>query len=190
MPKLRLATLAVAALASGGCAAERPAWADGAEIRSERPANAPPQDLRDIPARILAAHNRERVSAGVPPLAWDPALAAAAAVYAPQLAQLPTLAHSPRATRRGQGENLWRGTGGAFGVDEILGSWAAERRLFRPGTFPNVSTSGEWSDVSHYTQMIWPTTTRVGCAFHRSGRWDYLVCRYAPAGNVAGQRVP
>lgn len=186
----RLAPLILAALATAGCATDRPAWADGAEIRSERPAGAPQQDLRDISARILAAHNRERASVGVPPLAWDAALAANAAAYAPRLAQLPTLAHSPRETRRGQGENLWRGTGGAFSLDEILGSWAAERRLFRPGTFPNVSTSGEWSDVSHYTQMIWRTTTRVGCAFHRSGPWDYLICRYAPAGNVAGQQVP
>lgn len=190
MPQLRLTPLMFALLASGGCAAERPAWADGAEIRSERPSGARPDDLRDVSGRILAVHNRERASVGVAPLAWDPALAADAAAYAPRLAQLPTLAHSPRDTRAGQGENLWRGTSGAFGMEEILGSWAAERRLFRPGTFPNVSQSGHWSDVSHYSQMIWPTTTRVGCAFHRSGPWDYLVCRYAPAGNVSGQRVP
>jgi hypothetical protein len=28
--------------------------------------------------------------------------------------------------------------------------------------------------------MVWRTTTRVGCALHRSRRWDFLICRYAP----------
>jgi len=173
-----------------GCAAERPEWADGAEVRSVRPAAAVRQEAGDPSERILAVHNRERATVGAPALVWDPALAASAAAYAPQLAQLPTLAHSPRETRQGQGENLWRGTAGAFSLDEILGTWIGERRLFRAGTFPNVSQSGHWSDVSHYSQMIWPTTTRIGCAFHRAQRWDYLICRYSPAGNVAGQRVP
>jgi hypothetical protein len=40
----------------------------------------------------------------------------------------------------------------------------AEKRYFRPGIFPDVSTTGNWYDVSHYTTMIWPTTERVGCA--------------------------
>ena len=29
----------------------------------------------------------------------------------------------------------------------------------------------------------------VGCALHTEGGWDYLICRYAPAGNVVGQPV-
>lgn len=178
------------ATAVTGCAADRPVWADGAEVRTVRPVGAGPQDLSNISERILAIHNRERSALGLPPLGWDAGLAAAAAAYGPQLAQLPALAHSPRETRQGQGENLWRGTAGAFSLGEIVGSWAEERRLFRPGTFPDVSTSGQWSDVAHYTQMIWPGTAQVGCAFHRAQRWDYLICRYSPPGNVTGQRVP
>ena len=72
----------------------------------------------------------------------------------------------------------------------MIGSWAAEKRLFTPGLFPEVSRSGHWGDVAHYTQMIWPGTTRMGCAIHRVRRWDFLICRYAPPGNIAGQRVP
>ena len=173
-----------------GCAPARPPWADGAQVHTERRDVADPQGLTDQPQRILALHNRERSAVGSRPLSWDPSLAAAAAAYAPQLARLGRLAHSPRETRVGQGENLWMGSRGAFGLEEIVGSWAGERRLFRAGSFPNVSTTGQWSDVAHYTQMIWPTTERVGCAFHRSERWDFLVCRYSPPGNVTGQRVP
>jgi hypothetical protein len=82
------------------------------------------------------------------------------------------------------------GTAGAFSLEEMIGSWAAERSLFVPGAVPNVSRSGHFSDVGHYTQMIWPATTRVGCALHRARASDYLICRYAPAGNVVGARVP
>lgn len=53
-----------------------------------------------------------------------------------------------------------------------------------------MSRSGPWSTVGHYTQMIWPTTTHVGCAIANGVRFDVLVCRYAPAGNIDGRRVP
>jgi hypothetical protein len=82
------------------------------------------------------------------------------------------------------------GTRGAYSIEEMAGSWAGEKSLFRPGTFPDVSRSGKWSDVGHYTQMIWRSTAKVGCAIRSGGSWDVLVCRYAPPGNVVGQRVP
>ena len=67
--------------------------------------------------------------------------------------------------------------------------WSAERRNFVPGVFPNVSRTGNWFHVSHYSQIIWPTTARVGCGLS-GGRFDVLVCRYSPAGNIDRQRVP
>jgi hypothetical protein len=72
----------------------------------------------------------------------------------------------------------------------MVDSWGEERAYFRPGIFPAVSTTGDWMDVSHYTLMIWRSTTHVGCAIGRSQRWDYLVCRYSPAGNKDGKAVP
>ena len=78
----------------------------------------------------------------------------------------------------------------SFAIEEMVGSWAAEKALFVPGTVPNVSRSGHFGDVGHYTQMIWRTTMRVGCALHRGRSDDYLICRYSPPGNVVGARVP
>ena len=52
--------------------------------------------------------------------------------------------------------------------------------------FPDNSRTGEWRDVAHYTQIVWPATTQVGCALASSATTDYLVCRYAPAGNKDG----
>ena len=125
----------------------------------------------------------------VPPLMWDPQLAAAAASYGPELARLGYLRHSPRASRPGQRENLWMGTHGAYSPEQMVGSWIEEKRAFRPGVFPSVSRTGSWMDVSHYTQLIWKDTTRVGCAVQPAGGWDYLICRYSPPGNLDGKPV-
>ena len=152
-----------------------------------RPAEARPADLS---IELLNAHNRERAAAHVPPLAWDVSLSQAAAGYARELAAAGTLRHSQRNARPGQGENLWMGTRGAFSVAQMAGSWISEKRFFRPGTFPAVSSTGNWADTGHYSQMIWPTTTRLGCAIASSATEDFLVCRYSPAGNVDGRPVP
>jgi hypothetical protein len=143
-----------------------------------------------FPRRMVAAHNAPRTALGVPPLVWDPALGTTAAAYAQQIAFTGRFAHSDRSRRRGIGENLWNGTHGAFSIEAMVGAWASERRQFVPGIFPNTSRTGNWMDVAHYTQMIWPTTRRIGCALAATPRTDYLVCRYAPAGNINGTRVP
>ena len=144
----------------------------------------------DVAQRLLAAHNRERAAVGAAPLRWDPRLAAAAASYGPALASKGGLEHSPKASRPGQRENLWMGTRGAYSPEQMVGNWAEEKAMLRPGAFPNVSKTGNWLDVAHYTQMIWKGTTHVGCAVHSTRHWDYLICRYSPPGNIDGQRVP
>jgi len=140
--------------------------------------------------RLLASHNLERSRVNAPPLQWDPLLAAAAASYGPSLARLGRLQHSPRTPRPGQRENLWMGTRGFYSPEQMVGNWIDEKRQFRPGVFPNVSRTGNWEDVAHYTQLISKGTTRVGCALHPGGQWDFLICRYSPPGNVDGQYLP
>ncbi|MBA3676276.1 MAG: hypothetical protein H0W74_02590 [Sphingosinicella sp.] len=180
----------VALLLAGCSTAESPALSGGPRLRGARSAPWGPQKLDDMAARLLALHNRERAAVGAAPLVWDPKLAAAAASYGPSLAAIERLEHSAPASRPEQGENLWMGTKGAYSIEAMAGSWAAERSLFRAGIFPDIARTGNWAAVGHYTQMIWPGTTAVGCALHKSGRWDYLICRYAPAGNVRGGRLP
>lgn len=148
------------------------------------------QDPGQFPARMLTAQNAARAQMGVPPLTWDPALGEAAATYAAQLAITNSFQHSDRHQRPGIGENLWMGTRGYYSYEAMIGAWASERRDFMPGIFPAVSRSGNWENVGHYTQMVWPTTTRVGCALASNASNDFLVCRYAPAGNIDGRPVP
>ena len=143
----------------------------------------------DAPAVWLAAHNRERAAFGSPPLSWDPALAAQARSYARELARLGRLQHSSKALRPGQGENLWMGSRGYYPPEVMVANWASEKRFFRSGIFPANSSSGNWRDVGHYTQIVWPRTTRLGCGLASSARSDVLVCRYSPPGNQDGTRI-
>lgn len=161
-----------------------------AALLSTAPAVAGAQSFAaQFPARVLAAHNAERARIGAPLLAWDNALGSGAAAQAQQMAMTGMFEHSNRQARRGIGENLWMGTHGAYSVEAMVGAWASEKRDFVPGIFPAVSRTGKWSDVGHYSQMIWPETTRIGCALAATARVDYLVCRYAPAGNIDGRPV-
>ncbi len=139
---------------------------------------------------MLYAHNRARDAIGVPPLGWDAALAQDADRYAYDLARTRTFRHSSKAQRSSpQGENLWMGTRGAFTYAEMTASWMDERRYYRAAAFPDISTTGQWQDVGHYTQAVWRSTTRVGCALRSNETNEYLVCRYSPPGNIFGRTV-
>ena len=148
------------------------------------PADRGQQLLRNT---VLAAHNSARGDFGVGPVSWSDELAAGAMAHAQYMAATGIYGHDQTPGRRKKaGENLWRGTRGVFSYDLMVGVMIEEARHFRPGAFPNNSRTGNWLDVAHYTQIVWPTTTEVGCALASSATADYFVCRYAPTGNKDG----
>lgn len=144
--------------------------------------------LDSTSARLLALHNAARAAVGVPLLRWDRALQASATAYAAHLARTGRLVHAPRSGRTIERENLSQGLVG-WSSDRMAASWLRERSSFVPGTFPNVSRTGSWTDVGHYSQIIWPTTTHVGCGLATGSGHQWLVCRYSPGGNKDGHRV-
>ena len=151
---------------------------------------APQGATGEIAERLLAAHNRERAAVGAPPLQWDATLAEHAASYGPVLASLRHLVHSPREGRPDERENLAMAWHGTLSPEDLVAMWSRERQLLEPGSylFPGASRTGKWEDIAHYTQMVWPTTTRVGCAIYPAD-WDYLICRYSPPGNKDGKPI-
>ncbi|MGI8931535.1 MAG: CAP domain-containing protein [Sphingomicrobium sp.] len=167
-----------------------PVTAAATPIRGTLPWTDPRPAARDatlLRATMVTAHNQARQRYGVGPLAWNDGLARDAALYARRLAASARFEHDPQPGRRPkQGENLWMGTRSAYSYGEMINLLIAERRDFRPGRFPAVSRTGRWSDVGHYTQIVWPTTQLVGCATASNRGSDYLVCRYWPAGNIVG----
>jgi len=139
--------------------------------------------------RILAAHNRERATLGLPPLRWNAALSEGARQWSDHLARTGGFYHSPNEPGSRVGENIWGGTPGAYGPEAMVGLWIAEKRNYQPGTFPANSRTGWVGDVSHYTQVMWHSTDQVGCALSRGAGEEVLVCRYSGAGNIMGQKA-
>lgn len=139
---------------------------------------------------IVAAHNRYRAEVGAVDLTWSPNLAATAQTWANQLAAENRFYHSDRSQRQGAGENLATGgPPGAFSPTALVDLWGAEQQYFIPGQpfSDRISNTGRWQDVGHYTQIIWRTTTEVGCGLATTPSRDILVCHYNPPGNVLNQ---
>ncbi len=146
------------------------------------PSSSPAQTtLESFRETIVALHDRERLLVGSPPIVWNDDLARDAGAWARTLAAEGSFEHDE--TDRGQGENLWMGTRGAFGVAEMIAGWSDEKRVLARLS----SWEDDFSAVGHYTQMVWKDTRSVGCAVARSRTDDYLVCRYHPQGNVMGE---
>lgn len=143
---------------------------------------------QNFPDRIVAAHNRERSKVGAPLLTWSPELAERAQAWAKHLAKTGSFAHSNRFGDYSEGENLWAGTSGFYQPEAMVEHWIAEKRLFKHGVYPDNSVTGNAADVGHYTQVIWASTTVIGCALAKSQDEDFLVCRYRQPGNLIGSR--
>lgn len=160
-------------------------------VVERRTSDAPaPRDAARLQAAMLGGHNAARAAVGVAPIAWDPALVATAQGYADELARTRRFEHAPQPIGMNrEGENLWTGTRDAYRYDEMIGHWVAERSDFVNGITPAFSRTGRWEDVAHYSQIVWRGSTRVGCALASNATDDYLVCRYAPPGNVVGERA-
>lgn len=148
-----------------------------------------PRETAQFQSEMIEAHNVVRAKFGIPALTWDAGLAAEAAAYAHTLATTNRFRHAVQVDSDApQGENLWMGTRTAYAYADMTGSWIEESKDFAPGAFPEVSRTGSWHDVGHFTQMIWSGTRAVGCGIAANAEDEVLVCRYFPAGNVMGER--
>jgi hypothetical protein len=135
---------------------------------------------------VLQEHNNFRAELQLPALTWSDALAVDAQAWAMKLARKGDGEHD-MSVRGKEGENLWWGTAGAFSYGQMVDFWGAEKENFVYGTYPDcVKKKG--AVVGHYTQMVWKTTTQVGCALVSNKSNDFLVCRYGPPGNMIGAK--
>jgi hypothetical protein len=87
------------------------------------------------------------------------------------------------------GENLYA-SGGPSTPTSIIESFESEKRDYN---YANNSCSRV---CGHYTQVVWRTSVKIGCATTRcttnspfgGGEWYLTACNYTPQGNWAGQR--
>jgi pathogenesis-related protein 1 len=132
---------------------------------------------------FLDRHNYWRARTGAPAMRWSDTLAAAAKKYADFLAiKCDVLKHS---NNDDYGENLYWGN--RNDPNEIIDLFAAERGYYHGDKI----TERGARKYGHYTQLIWPRTTEVGCAFARCGNGFYYfcVCKYNPVGNIIGEKA-
>jgi Cysteine-rich secretory protein family len=199
--------------ASGNCPTEAPPAGDEQTAQAppagdEQTAQAPPATETPPPATeappagasqgsnntnfvntILEIHNSERAAVGVPPLVWSDTIAASAQAWATHILTAGTFSHSPPEQRNGNGENIalaGRGYSVEDTVRRMVMLWVAEKQNYHGG----VMTPENFSNIGHYTQMIWSSTTQIGCGIATDTTppvYDYLVCQYAPPGNYMGQ---
>jgi len=135
--------------------------------------------LSGLAREILNAHNAIRAGVKAPALQWSDQLAGVAQKWADTLLRQHRFSHSPDSRF---GENLFDISGAAANPSFVVRQWASESRNYdyRSNTCRGV--------CGHYTQVVWRSTTRVGCAVARGGGREVWVCNYDPPGNWLGER--
>lgn len=139
-----------------------------------------PQELKGI----TAAHNYWRTDLGIRELKWSDKLAEVAKKWGEYLStdRQCALIHS----RNEYGENLYWTSQKGVTPTEAVEAWASERFDYDIVNF----TCREGKVCGHYTQIIWETTTEVGCAavVCQKGYGTIVVCNYNPPGNYIGRK--
>ena len=116
---------------------------------------------------------------GVPPIRWSDNLAAVAQTWANTLLKRGQFSHQENT---GYGENLFEIKGGPATPEDVVHDWASESVDY---DYPSNRCR---SVCGHYTQLVWRSTTEVGCAVARGGGREVWVCEYNPPGNFVGQK--
>lgn len=141
---------------------------------------------------ILSLHNAEREQVGVPAISWSDSVANDAQNWANHVASLgltsdQLVPHASWEERQPQGENLAWGPTGIFPVSVLAQGWADEKAIYDGHPLSPADFLPDAPMIGHYTQMVWSSTTEIGCGLASDAIQDYLVCRYNPSGNSYGQ---
>ncbi|XP_065064531.1 uncharacterized protein LOC135690796 [Rhopilema esculentum] len=150
----------------------------------------------DFAGECLFAHNVARGQhEDTPDLTWDADLATSAESYAQKLASdnqksggsSYLMDHSP-AAGRDYGENIYIGNSGGLDERKIAN---AMYFWYREGIKYNYESIAPWTSTGHFTQVIWKSTTTVGCGkalYYKNLRiHTIIVCQYKPKGNTSMQ---
>ncbi|MCA9635011.1 MAG: hypothetical protein KC420_03145, partial [Myxococcales bacterium] len=64
-----------------------------------------------------------------------------------------------------------------------VGAWASEASAY------NAQTGACSGVCGHYTQIVWSSTSALGCGYATCGAGEIWVCNYDPRGNILGQKA-
>ncbi|KAE9375367.1 PR-1-like protein, partial [Stipitochalara longipes BDJ] len=136
-----------------------------------------PAHTDDITFEKVALDNQNfyRVEHGATSFTWSTSLAFSSLAWSKQC----VWTHSNAAT--GQqlpyGENVF---GGYPTIADGIDCWGLERVNY------NWNNPGFSESTGHFTQIVWKTSTQVGCSRTLCSPGWWVVCHYSPPGNVLG----
>ncbi len=145
---------------------------------------------------MVDAHNRWRKAVGAPPLTYSSRLAASAQEWANHLKQNNHCRMQHSKPDNKYGENLYwasaiRWSNGKRELQKVsprkvVDGWSSERADYDYQS----NSCAQNRMCGHYTQVVWKTTTTVGCAIAvcEESREQVWVCRYQPSGNWIGKK--
>lgn len=148
-------------------------------------------------AAFINEHNKWRAEVGVTnKLSYSPALAAKAQAWVNNLKRTNHCQMRHSNTNGQYGENLYWASARIWtdgrrelqhiSPENVVDNWVSEKTNYDYDD--NSCTEGKM--CGHYTQVVWRTTTKVGCAMAvcEDTQEQVWACQYQPAGNWVGRR--
>ncbi|GKV26632.1 hypothetical protein SLEP1_g35897 [Rubroshorea leprosula] len=153
----------------------------GSAVPSSGPSPGPaPSSSQNSPKAVLDLHNMYRAEVGVRPMTWDKVVAA----YAQNLVNRMIADCGLIVSDGPYGENNLLVSDTNLSVTDAVKRWGDEKDQY---DFKSNTCVGSF--CNHYTQIIWGSSIRLGCAkaICKDGG-AIVVCCYDPRGNLPGQR--
>ncbi|EFJ46549.1 hypothetical protein VOLCADRAFT_92974 [Volvox carteri f. nagariensis] len=154
------------------------------------------------PRDVLTRTNAYRLQHRVPPLMWDVGLAQTAQAWADRLAARGCAQDHDLSVE--VGENIFveqRYPPPDATCAGAVDAWYSERPAFDFSNKDRLYTDNRESGAFHFTQLIWLSSSRLGCGMARAtievdfgrfksmGGCKVVVCRYLAPGNTVNDKV-